>query len=120
MILTYSSFVGNFPEFATLSEPQVQGMISQTEIEVNEYEGLSCEPETQQLAIALHVAHSLTIQSRQTAYGFAGPVKRLKSRNEEIEFGGDGLSSPSLQSTSYGQRLLSLLQKFQFMVRYCG
>jgi hypothetical protein len=108
MILTAEEFINYFPEFEDLDEDDIQIQIDKTVLITNSYRGI-CHMGRRQLAVALNVAHQVTIQNR-LRNGEEGGKKKIKSYNEEIEFNVSSEEAGSgLQSTIYGRELLELL-----------
>ena len=112
MFLTYTEFLAFFPEFAVLTQPQIDAGILNAEIETNTYPGESNE-QRRKLMVGLYVAHLLD-NLRLTASGqpSGGVIKSISSNNDEIEYATDVVESFSLDSTSYGKRLDRMLNSY--------
>jgi hypothetical protein len=114
--MTYTEFITKFPAFESLDQSLVEQMIEQIGLEYNGFIGF---PENvQPQALGLAVAHYLQLENNVGGVSARGDVKRLKSRNDEVEFGSGNNSniSPNDWSlTSYGARLQRLFTNY-----YCG
>ena len=115
MPLTYNEFITSFSEFATVDPNKVIQTIDQVVVETCEYDNLANVP-AQSLATKLHVAHYLTLclqAENSFNKGTGQKVKKLKSKQDEIEFGFDANDPYGFKSTQYGVRLERLLESNQ-------
>ena len=110
--LTLQEFLISFPAFSSTDANLMLQTIDQVLIETDGYNNLSKES-ISKLAVKLHVAHLLELSNRLTSqYAVGGQsVKKLKTKNDEIEFNVAQGSLYDFATTSYGQRLEALLDK---------
>ena len=113
MAVTIDTFLNSFPQFA--SATFIQEEIDNVTIETNGYCGFPTVA-LQDHAIKLHVAHNLTTKTRRSAVDptgvSGGAVKKLRSREDEIEYHYRTTSSGNeLDSTEFGQRLLEMCER---------
>lgn len=116
-MITYAQFIASYPEFRTTEQMVVENAIAQVQIESDNYDGLG-KPELQQQAIALHVAHNLKL-GKWSEEDKPGPVKSLRSNNDQIEFAVSPELGFSLGSTQYGMRLQALLRRANTIFAVC-
>lgn len=108
--MTYEEFIAKFPAFELLDQVIVESMIEQVTLEHNSFAGLPIEVQPQ--AIALASAHYLVVEQKVGGADATGDVKRIKSRNDEIEYAKANSSPNDWALTSYGIRLQRLLTNF--------
>lgn len=111
MTVTISSFLTAFPNapFASRDPVDIINMINQVSIETSNYECLPSEGQ-QDLALSLHVAHNLTLESLGSKTGSNGErVKSYKSKNDQIVYAINENDPNGFSQTTYGQRLQQML-----------
>lgn len=110
-----TSFLTAFPAFSSKTTEELSLSISQAYIETDGYIGLS--EDKRDLAVSLYAAHLLKLEELQALRDAGkGAVKKVKSKNDEIEFAvANSASEFELSTTSYGKRLERLIE-----TDYCG
>ncbi len=115
--MDYAAFIDYFPELSSTDEAIVSNAIRNVLLENNGYIGIEQEP-VREYAIALHAAHYITVDARVLS-GNPGVMKRVKSRNDEIEYAiASNQSGYDLGSTIYGIRLERLINS-NYLSGYC-
>jgi hypothetical protein len=116
-MITADQLVSKYPEFEQVDFAQIETAIEDTLIETNGgYPGITnCDQ--RKLAVMLHTAHYVAVIQRQASLGYAAPLKALENRQDRVEFVFNS-KNDKLDSTHYGQRLLSLLKTLRFTVAY--
>lgn len=111
--LDTTTFTTLFPEFETVDPVILDAQLLKTCLSTNEYKGVArtCGQNQQYYAIYLHMAHNLTLADRFSGDCDKTPVKKEKSKNDEIEYSRDPKidGGTGLETTRYGQELKSLL-----------
>lgn len=106
-MLDYTTFTTKYPEFAAISQAEVEGFLIDAAIETNGYLGLP-EPR-RQLAVELYAAHFLKLREAEKI-GRSGIVKKVKTYEDEIEFAvNDEIGTFDFGTTVYGRRLENIL-----------
>ena len=123
MAVTLDSFLEKYPSFLDLDPLLVENELASVLIETCGYIGFKT-PEESDLGVELHLAHNLTAFIRSGSGAVTGSqaggqsIKKLKSRQDEIEYHGQSGGSNNLfnlNSTYFGSRLQRLIDN-----NYCG
>lgn len=120
--LDVATFKSLFPEFSLKDDTLLANQLNQACIAVNEYKGLKsrCGQNEQYLAIYLYLAHQMKISGlldsdpAVTGECIGGIKKKVKSKNDEIEFDTSILTEIDFGSTRYGLQLQDILARCSF------
>ncbi len=114
LTLDVTTFQELFPEFADTDFTTLEAQLRKSCLSTKEYKGVkaNCGQDQQYYALYLHMAHNLTLAARFSGDCTTTPVKKEKSKNDEIEYAVDPtvLGGTGLESTRYGVELQDLLR----------
>ena len=101
-LLTPASFLAEYDEFQTLSEPKVKGAIAQA----SDFCPIEVWGGKYNQAVSLVTAHILALRWLQVGAIASSSVQNAKGRDSKIAVGSDSW----LESTVWGQQFLQLRQ----------
>ena len=118
-IVTFKSL---FPEFSLKDDTLLTNQLNLACISTNEYKGVKsrCGQNEQYLAIYLYLAHQMKITGlldadpAATGDCIGGIKKKVKSKNDEIEFDTSTMTEIDFGSTRYGIQLRDILTRCSF------
>jgi hypothetical protein len=120
-MISLELFLRSYPEFAALDAEYyglIDSVIRETAIEADSYNYLSGDPDLQDLALSLHVAHNCLSRSREIAASngevASGLIKRQKDDlYGEVEYDTSAAVSVSqkYRNSPYWERLQQLLSQ---------
>jgi hypothetical protein len=106
--MNYTTFLTYFPEFEERDQSDIEYTIMRVDLAANSYAGL-VNPKRRELAVGLHAAHLLTVDSRQSK-GESGVVTEMKTHNDQVKFAvSSDMAGFGYSSTTYGKELEALL-----------
>lgn len=102
MLLTYTQFLLDFPEFVAVTEPSFNSLYKQSLLIGSEFLGVGNDSDRATVQ-GLFLAHLFELRDQKLA-GHSSAIKSVKSRNDSITYAvSDDLDA--LDRTSYGQLL---------------